>query len=59
MKESTTSAGMSKKKKDAMITKALNAVDKIEILVLQDNYIEMTAMDDNEIISRGLRQKEN
>jgi len=23
----------------------LNAVDKVEILTLQDNYIEMTAMD--------------
>lgn len=57
MKESTTSAGMSKKKKDAMVTKALNAVVKIEILVLQDNYIEMTAMDDNEIISRAVPLK--
>jgi metal-dependent hydrolase (beta-lactamase superfamily II) len=48
---------MSKKKKEAMVTKALNAVVKIEILVLQDNYIEMTAMDDNEIISRAVPLK--
>lgn len=31
----------------------LNAVEKIEILTLQDNYIEMTAVDGNEIISRA------
>jgi len=31
----------------------LTAVDKIEILTLQDNYIEMTAMDNSAIISRA------
>jgi 7,8-dihydropterin-6-yl-methyl-4-(beta-D-ribofuranosyl)aminobenzene 5'-phosphate synthase len=31
----------------------LKAVDKIEIQNLQDNYIEMTAMDNNAIISRA------
>ena len=31
----------------------LNAVDKIEILSLQDNYIEMTAMDNSAVISRA------
>lgn len=36
----------------------LAAVDKIEILTLQDNYIEMTAMDDNAIISRAVPLKE-
>jgi 7,8-dihydropterin-6-yl-methyl-4-(beta-D-ribofuranosyl)aminobenzene 5'-phosphate synthase len=32
----------------------LNTVDKVEILTLQDNYIEMTAMDNNAIISRAV-----
>ena len=36
----------------------LNAVDKIEILTLQDNYIEMTAMDNNAVISRAAPLKE-
>jgi 7,8-dihydropterin-6-yl-methyl-4-(beta-D-ribofuranosyl)aminobenzene 5'-phosphate synthase len=31
----------------------LTAVDKIEILTLQDNYIEMTAMDNNAVVSRA------
>ena len=31
----------------------LKAVDKIEILTLQDNYIEMTAMDNSAVISRA------
>jgi 7,8-dihydropterin-6-yl-methyl-4-(beta-D-ribofuranosyl)aminobenzene 5'-phosphate synthase len=31
----------------------LNAVNKVEILTLQDNYIEMTAMDNNAIITRA------
>lgn len=33
-------------------------VDKIEILTLQDNYIEMTALDGNAIISRAAPLKE-
>jgi len=36
-----------------MSTTTLKAVDKIEIQNLQDNYIEMTAMDNNAIISRA------
>src|SRR5512145_2697867 len=28
------------------------AVDKVEVITLQDNYIEMTAMDNNAIITR-------
>jgi 7,8-dihydropterin-6-yl-methyl-4-(beta-D-ribofuranosyl)aminobenzene 5'-phosphate synthase len=36
-----------------MTLKTLNAVDKIEILTLQDNFIEMTAMDGNTVISRA------
>jgi 7,8-dihydropterin-6-yl-methyl-4-(beta-D-ribofuranosyl)aminobenzene 5'-phosphate synthase len=36
----------------------LKAVDKVEILTLQDNYIEMTAMDGNAIISRAAPLKE-
>jgi 7,8-dihydropterin-6-yl-methyl-4-(beta-D-ribofuranosyl)aminobenzene 5'-phosphate synthase len=30
-----------------------NALDRVEILTLQDNYIEITAMDNNEIITRA------
>jgi 7,8-dihydropterin-6-yl-methyl-4-(beta-D-ribofuranosyl)aminobenzene 5'-phosphate synthase len=30
-----------------------NALDRVEILTLQDNYIEITAMDNNEIIRRA------
>jgi 7,8-dihydropterin-6-yl-methyl-4-(beta-D-ribofuranosyl)aminobenzene 5'-phosphate synthase len=36
-----------------MAKTTLKAVDKIEIQNLQDNYIEMTAMDNNAIISRA------
>jgi 7,8-dihydropterin-6-yl-methyl-4-(beta-D-ribofuranosyl)aminobenzene 5'-phosphate synthase len=36
----------------------LNAVDKVEILTLQDNYIEMTARDGSEIISRAAPLKD-
>jgi len=36
-----------------MTSYKLNAVDKIEILTLQDNYIEMTATDGSDIISRA------
>lgn len=37
---------------------SLNAVDKVEILTLQDNYIEMTAMDSNAVITRAVPLKE-
>lgn len=36
----------------------LNAVDKVEILTLQDNFIEMTAMDNSALISRAAPLKE-
>lgn len=36
----------------------LNAVDKVEILILQDNYIEMMAMDGSAIISRAVPLKD-
>lgn len=36
----------------------LNAVDKVEILTLQDNYIEMTAMDWSAVISRAVPLKD-
>lgn len=36
----------------------LNAVDKVEILTLQDNYIEMTAMDGSAVISRSVPLKD-
>jgi 7,8-dihydropterin-6-yl-methyl-4-(beta-D-ribofuranosyl)aminobenzene 5'-phosphate synthase len=32
---------------------ALNELDRVEILSLQDNYIEITAMDDNDIVRRA------
>ena len=36
----------------------LNAVDKVEILALQDNYIEVTAMDWSAVISRAVPLKD-
>lgn len=36
----------------------LNAVDKVEILTLQDNYIEVTATDGNAIVSRAVPLKD-
>lgn len=36
----------------------LKAVDKVEILTLQDNFIEMTAMDNSALISRAAPLKE-
>lgn len=36
----------------------LNAVDEVEILTLQDNYIEMTAMDNNAIVTRAAPLKD-
>jgi 7,8-dihydropterin-6-yl-methyl-4-(beta-D-ribofuranosyl)aminobenzene 5'-phosphate synthase len=41
-----------------MASTKLNAVDKIEILTLQDNYIEMTAMDNSEVIARAVPLKD-
>ena len=40
-----------------MSSTKLNAVDKVEILTLQDNYIEMTAMDNNAVITRAMPLK--
>ena len=36
----------------------LNSVDKIEILTLQDNYIEITALDNNAIVTRAMPIKD-
>ena len=36
----------------------LKAVDQVEILTLQDNYIEMTAMDNNAIVTRAAPLKD-
>jgi len=41
-----------------MIHPPLNAVDKVEILTLQDNYIEMTAMDSNAVVTRATPLKD-
>jgi 7,8-dihydropterin-6-yl-methyl-4-(beta-D-ribofuranosyl)aminobenzene 5'-phosphate synthase len=32
----------------------LNTVDKVEILTLQDNYVDLTAMDNNNIVTRAM-----
>ena len=37
---------------------SLKAVDKVEILTLQDNYIEMTAMDNNAVVTRAAPLKD-
>jgi 7,8-dihydropterin-6-yl-methyl-4-(beta-D-ribofuranosyl)aminobenzene 5'-phosphate synthase len=36
----------------------VNEIDKIEILTLQDNYIDLTAMDNNEIVTRAMPLKD-
>jgi len=41
-----------------MASTNLTAVDKIEILTLQDNYIEMTAMDNGAVIARAMPLKD-
>jgi 7,8-dihydropterin-6-yl-methyl-4-(beta-D-ribofuranosyl)aminobenzene 5'-phosphate synthase len=41
-----------------MASTKLNTVDKIEILTLQDNYIEMTAMDNSAVITRAMPLKD-
>lgn len=37
-----------------MAEATLQALDKIEILTLQDNYIDMTAMDSNAVVARAM-----
>ncbi len=37
-----------------MAATKLKAVEKVEILTLQDNYIEMTAMDNNAVVTRAM-----
>lgn len=41
-----------------MAQSKLSAVDKVEITTLQDNYIEMTAIDNNTIVTRATPLKE-
>jgi len=41
-----------------MASVSLKAVDKIEIWTLQDNYIEMTAMDNNAVVTRAMSIKD-
>ncbi|MFH1079186.1 MAG: MBL fold metallo-hydrolase [Pseudomonadota bacterium] len=36
----------------------INEIDKVEILTLQDNYIDLTAMDNSEIVQRALPLKD-
>ena len=40
-----------------MAETALKVVEKVEILTLQDNYIEMTAMDNNAVVTRAMPLK--
>jgi 7,8-dihydropterin-6-yl-methyl-4-(beta-D-ribofuranosyl)aminobenzene 5'-phosphate synthase len=37
-----------------MATIALKDVDKVEILTLQDNYIDLAALDGNEVVQRAM-----
>ena len=32
----------------------LNQVDKVEVLTLQDNYIDLIAQDNNEVVQRAI-----
>lgn len=41
-----------------MASTKLNIADKIEILTLQDNYIEMTAMDNSAVVNRAMPLKD-
>ena len=41
-----------------MADAALKIVEKVEILTLQDNYIEMTAMDNNAVVTRAAPLKD-
>ena len=45
-------------KEAKMSETALKAVEKVEILTLQDNYIEMTAMDNNAVVTRAMPLKD-
>ena len=36
----------------------LNEVDKVEILTLQDNYIDVAAFDSTEVVQRGMPLKD-
>ena len=37
----------------------LNTVDKVEIITLQDNYVDLTALDSNKIVTRAMPLKDN
>ncbi|PKN52540.1 MAG: MBL fold metallo-hydrolase [Deltaproteobacteria bacterium HGW-Deltaproteobacteria-13] len=41
-----------------MTSTILNVVDKVEILTLQDNYIDITAMDNNAVVTRAMPIKD-
>ena len=40
------------------MTITLNEVDKVEILTLQDNYIDIASMDNTEIVHRAMPIKD-
>ena len=40
-----------------MMTAKLNLIDKVEILTLQDNYIDLTAQDNSDVVARAMPLK--
>ncbi len=38
---------------------ALNEVDKVEVLTLQDNYVDIASMDSTEMVQRAMPVKDS
>jgi len=45
-------------RKEEKVTIRLNEVDKVEILTLQDNYIDIASMDNTDIVHRAMPIKD-
>ena len=45
-------------RKEEKVTIRLNEVDKVEILTLQDNYIDIASMDNTDIVQRAMPIKD-
>ena len=45
-------------RKEDKVTIRLNEVDKVEILTLQDNYVDIASMDNTDIVHRGMPIKD-
>jgi len=45
-------------RKEKKMTITLNEVDKVEILTLQDNYIDIASMDNTDIVHRAMPIKD-